>query len=278
MSRYYDANTDEFKALPIIRDVLLVFFGLLLLFGVFGIVGAQERGVKVRMGVIKGVVEPGPYFKLPLLEDVVIMDVKTQTLLAPKDAPLSAASKDLQDTRLAVVVNYTIDPNTVLEVYRQFGTTERYYMTVVEPQIIATVKATASQYTAAEQIQKRSEMTNQTLLSLQAAFDGKGISITKFDLTDISFSPSFTESIDAKVTAVQNAETAKNKLEQVKFEAQQRVEQAKGEAEAIRIQAQAITQQGGEDYVRLKTIEKWNGAGCTSYCGIETSTGLLINR
>ena len=62
-----------------------------------------------------------------------------------------------------------------------------------------------------------------------------------------------------KVTAEQNALAAKNKLEQVRFEAEQRISQAKGEAEAIRIQAQAITQQGGKDYVQLKAIEKWSG-------------------
>ena len=57
----------------------------------------------------------------------------------------------------------------------------------------------------------------------------------------------------------QDALTAKNQLERVKFEAEQRVTQAKAEAEAIKIQAQAITQQGGKDYVQLKAIEKWSG-------------------
>ena len=38
--------------------------------------------------------------------------------------------------------------------------------------------------------------------------------------------------------------------------AEQRVAQATAEATAIKIQAEAITQQGGQDYVALKTI-KW---------------------
>jgi hypothetical protein len=37
------------------------------------------------------------------------------------------------------------------------------------------------------------------------------------------------------------------------------VAQAEAEARAIKIQAEAITQQGGQDYVALKAIEKWNG-------------------
>ena len=79
------------------------------------------------------------------------------------------------------------------------------------------------------------------------------------------------------MTAVQQAEAAKNKLEQVKFEAQQTIETAKANAEAIRIQAQAINSQGGADYVELQRIKTWDGHACTSYCGLDASTGLLVN-
>ena len=81
-----------------------------------------------------------------------------------------------------------------------------------------------------------------------------GVSITNFD-----FSPSFNTAIEAKVTAEQNALAAKNKLEQVKYEAEQTIETAKATAEAQRISSQALAAQGGSDYVQLKAIEKWDG-------------------
>lgn len=243
---------------------------IVLAWGSFGVVGAQERGVKVRLGVVKGVVNQGPYFKIPFLEKVVKMDVKTQSLVATKEAPLSAASNDLQDTKLAVVVNYNIDPSTVVDIYTKLGSAEAYYTTVVNPLIVATIKATASQYTAADQIQKRGEMTSAVLTALQKAFEGKNVTITKADITDIAFSESFTQAIEQKVTAVQNAEAAKNKLQQVQYEAQQTVAKAQAEAEAIKIQAQAINSQGGADYVELQKIKTWNGIGCSTYCGIDT--------
>lgn len=276
--RYYDTASEEFKALPIIRDTLLVLVGLILVFGSFGVVGAQERGVKVRLGVVRGVINPGPYLKFPIIDRVVKMDVKTQSMIATKESPLSAASYDLQDTKLAVVVNYHIEPGNVQHIYQQYGGAEIYYSTVVEPLIIATVKGIASQYPAAEQVQKRPEMSARSLDALQQAFADKQVFIEKADITDIAFSDSFTQAIEAKVTAVQNAEASKNKLEQIKYEAQQTIESAKAQAEAIRIQAQAINSQGGADYVELQKISKWNGAGCTTYCGLETSNGLLITR
>jgi regulator of protease activity HflC (stomatin/prohibitin superfamily) len=80
------------------------------------------------------------------------------------------------------------------------------------------------------------------------------MSIVNFD-----FSESFNTAIEAKVTAEQNALAARNKLEQVKFEADQRIAQAQGEAEAIKIQASAIEAQGGAAYIQLQAIKQWNG-------------------
>lgn len=248
---------------------------LVLFFGSFGTVGAGERGVKTRLNAVVGVVQPGLYFKMPIIEHVVIMDVRTQSLTSTTDQPLMAASNDLQDTRLAVVVNYHIDPSTVQDIYVQYGSAQKYYSQVVEPLIIATIKATASQYTAADQIQKRAEMSAKSQEALQAAFAGKSVAIEKTDITNIAFSDSFTQAIENKVTAVQNAEAAKNKLEQTKAEAQQTIVTAQAQAEAQRIQAQSLAAQGGADYVALKAVEKWDGHYPTTYMGNASQIPLI---
>ena len=260
----------------IVIHVVIALIALVLLFGSFGTIHAGERGVKTRLGKVVGIVSPGLYFKIPLVDSVTTMDVHTQSLVATKDTPLSAASNDLQDTKLAVVVNYHIAPTLVSDIYTQYGDADAYYTGVVDPLIVSTIKAVASQYTAADQIQKRSEMSDKVLAALQAEFADKNVVIEKADITDISFSDSYTQAIEAKVTAVQNAEAAQNKLAQVQAEAAQTVAKAQADAEAIKIQAQAINSQGGADYVLLQEVQKWNGAGCTSYCGLSSSNGLLV--
>lgn len=255
----YTTATGDLKYGTIITHAIIALIILILFVGSWGTVAAGERGVKTRFSAVVGIIQPGVYFKMPLIEHVEKMDVRTQSLTADKTAPLSAASNDLQDTRLAVVVNYHIEPSQVAEIYQQYGSAETYYHNVVEPLIVATVKATASQYTAADQIQKRAEMSARALTALNTAFEGKNVAIEKADITDVAFSDSFTQSIEAKVTAVQNAETAKNKLEQIKYEAQQTIETAKATAEAQRISSAALAAQGGADYVNLKAIEKWDG-------------------
>ncbi len=270
---FFDSNGD-IKVGAVVKTVIgvIIFIIVLsLILGCFGTVSAGERGVKTRFGAIASVATPGLYFKLPIIERMTMMDVHTQSLISD----LQAASNDLQDTRLSVVVNYHIEPTTVAEIYKQYGDAPIYYHTVVDPLITATIKAVASQYTASDQIQKRAEMSARALNELEKAFEGKNVVIEKADITNVKFSDSFTEAIEAKVTAIQNAEAAKNKLVQTQAEADQKVVTAKADAETIRIQAQAINSQGGADYVALQALKVWKG-GCTSYC-VGNDTQMPIN-
>lgn len=262
--------------------------GLILLTSMFGIIGAGERGVKVRMGQIVGTVEQGPYFKLPIVEQVQEIDVRTRTikneLYINEDGetlsnnPLESASKDLQDVKVSTVVSYQIDPTKVVQLYEQYRTEENFEETVLKPIIKKNIKETTSLYTAEELVTKRAEYNSAIDSTLTREFTEVGVIFKQSNITNLAFSRSFNEAIEAKVTAQQNALKAQNDLSRIEFEAKQKIETAKAEAESIRIQAQAINSQGGADYVELQKISKWNGVGCSSYCGLETSTGLLITK
>jgi len=248
---------------------VLVLLGLIVVFSSFGTVDAGERGVKVRLGNVVGTVEPGLYFKTPFVESIHTIDVRTQGVVYERENPLTAASSDLQDVNVAVVVNYHVDPTKVTDLYKQYQTLENHEQIVIRPIVRDTVKAVSAQYAAGELVTKRAEFASKVAALLNERLNGAFIVVEQSNITDIQFSPEFSKAIEAKVTAVQLADAAKNKLEQIKYEAQQKVETAKADAEAIRIQAQAINSQGGADYVALQKIKTWDGHGCTSYCGIE---------
>lgn len=251
------------------RHIISLFIILIFLFGSFGIITPGNVGVKTRLGKVVGTVQQGPYFKLPIIEHVKSMSVKTQTIDYDKggdkgneknqDSNLFGASKDLQDVSIGVVVNYHIDASKVAEIFTQYSSVENYQANVIEPMIRELVKSTSAQYTAEELVTKRAEFSDKVNTLLASQFIEKNAVLERFSVTNFAFSAAFSKAIEDKVTAVQNAEAQKNKLEQVKYEAQQQIETAKAQAETIRIQAQAITQQGGKDYVQLKAIEKWNG-------------------
>lgn len=261
-------SPEQVTIFKIVKWALIAILSIALILGSFGTVSAGQRGVKTRLGAIVGTVEPGLYFKLPFLERVHKMEVKTRTVNYDKNgaegdavdtSQLSGASKDLQDVWIGVVVNYHVNPEKVEAIYAQYKSVENYEANVIEPVIREVVKSTSAQYTAEELVTKRAEFSDKVNVSLATQFSSKDALLERFSVTNFEFSAAFTQSIEAKVTAVQNAEAAKNKLEQIKFEAQQTIETAKATAEAQRIQAQSLAAQGGSDYVALQAIAKWNG-------------------
>lgn len=241
---------------------------LVIVFSSFGTISAGERGVKTRNGAVVSTIEPGLYFKLPFIEQVATMDVKTRTINYDKNgqegdasdtSQLFGASKDLQDVKIGVVVTYHIDPSKVIDIYSQYKSVDAYEVSVIEPDVRKIVKGTSAQFTAEELVTKRAEYGEKVTATLAEQFATENAILQNFSVTNFEFSAEFTKAIEAKVTAVQNAEAAKNKLEQVKFEAQQTIETARATAEAQRISSAALAAQGGGDYVQLKAIEKWDG-------------------
>lgn len=243
----------------IVKHSLIGLVVLILLFSTLGLVSAGEVGVRTRFGKVIGIVNQGLYIKLPFIESVEIIDIKTRTVDFDSDNRLGGASKDLQDVTIGVMVNYRVDSTKAENVYNQFKTNRVLEDNVIEPVIRETVKSVSAQYTAEELVTKRIEFSDKVTTLLAERLVSKDCVLDRFSITDFAFSKSFSDAIEAKVTAVQTAEAAKNKLEQVKYEAQQQIEKAKAEAESIRIQAQAINSQGGADYVQLQAISKWDG-------------------
>lgn len=253
-------SEEEIKVVSrVVKWGLVAFVAVVLLVGSMGIVDAGERGVRTRLGNVVGIVEPGLYFKIPFFEKVHKMSVRTQTVIYERENPLASASSDLQDVSIASVTNYHVEPNKVGDIYIQYKTLEAFEESVIRPAVRDTVKAIASQYTAADLVTKRPEFAAKVAFTLNERLSDTYVIVEQSNITDLQFSESFSRAIEAKVTAVQEAEAAKNKLEQIKYEAQQTIETAKATAEAQRIQAQSLAAQGGEDFVALKAIERWNG-------------------
>lgn len=227
---------------------------IIVLSGVVYIISAGERGVLLTFGKpdLQAKLE-GIHFKIPIVQEIIKMDVKTQKY----EADLTAASKDLQDVNTKIAINYRLVPENVPILYRDIGI--NYAEKIIYPLEQEVNKATTALFTAEELVTKRDEVREKMKNQLTEKLQPRGIIVEEVSIINFAFSESFTQAIESKVTAEQNALAAKNKLEQVKYEAQQRIEQAQGEAEAIKIQAQAIQSQGGKDYVQLQAINKWDG-------------------
>ena len=262
---YKDPTTGEvikrsINTPKIVGHTVLGLVALLVLFGSWTIIAPTQEGVVIRMGKIDRQMQSGFNWKLPLLEKVVKMDVSTKKI----EVQASAASKDLQVVTTNMAVQYELNETDVSLIYAEYKK-EGIKSRVIDPAIQDAVKASTALFNADELITKRAEVKDNIFALLNERLATEGVFLKNVDIVNFDFSASFNIAIEEKVTAEQNAAREENNLRKAEFIADQRIAEARGEAEAIRIQAQAINSQGGEDYVNLKAVEKWNGVLPTQF-------------
>lgn len=247
----------KFTFADIVKLILKIIGGLILfilvinIFSFFIVINPGERGILLQLGTVKGVYEPGLHFQLPIITNVVVMDVRTQK----SEDTVDAASKDLQSIEGTVALNYHVDPVAVDKIYQQVGL--EFAPRIISPAIQESVKAVTAQYTAEELITKRSIVKEAIRKALDERLKPYSILVDDVSIVNFNFSDEFNKSIESKQTAIQNALKAENDLKRIQIEAQQQIETAKADAESIRIQGAALKENAG--LVQLKMVEKWNG-------------------
>ena len=232
-----------------IAGVLLLI--LVVLFSPFTEIGAGHRGVITVFGAVQDTVLGEGFHFISPTASIHSIDVRTQKVQTDADA----ASSDLQSVNATVAVNYHVNPIEVAKLYQEVSGDVQE--TVIDPAIQEAVKAATAGFTAEELITKRPEVSGLIQKNLVDRLSTKHLIVETVSIVNFSFSDSFNAAIEAKVTAEQNALAAKNKLDQIQYEAQQTVATATAAAESIRIQAEAL--KSNPDLVNLKAVEKWNG-------------------
>ncbi|HLF65876.1 MAG TPA: prohibitin family protein [Saprospiraceae bacterium] len=253
-----DAIQKGFKRGPL-RTFLIIGLMLLILilFKPWVQIGAGERGIVLNFGAVQNkVLDEGMHFRMPVMQQVIIMDVKVQK--TQTDA--SSASSDLQDVTLSVALNYHIIPDKANVVYQTIGV--EFKDRIIDPAIQEVTKAVSAKYSAEELITKRPAVSTAMKEALTEKLMVSNIAVDAVSIVTFSFSQVFMDAIEAKQTAEQHALKAKRDLDRIKIEAEQTVAAATAEAEALRLQKMNITPDLIElrkIEANLKAIEKWNG-------------------
>ena len=220
-------------------------------------VGPGQRGVVLNFGAVQDyVLGEGLHFRIPVVQEVVLLDVKVQKVVTDT----VAASADLQDVTSSIALNYHLVPDKANIVYQTIGAS--YKERIIDPAILEVVKAVSARYSAEELITKRPQVSEAMRMSLTDRLKEYNIAVDAFSIVAFSFSKVFAEAIEAKQTAEQLALKARRDLERVKIEAEQKITAAKAEAESLRLQ-RANTSPDLIELRRieanLKAIEKWDG-------------------
>jgi regulator of protease activity HflC (stomatin/prohibitin superfamily) len=259
----------QWKSLLIVTVIILA----LMAFKPWVQIGAGERGIVQNFGAVQDIVlGEGLHFKIPIVQTVILMDVKIQKAMT--DA--ASSSSDLQDVDLSVALNYHIIPDKANLVYQTIGV--QFKERIIDPAIQEVMKAVSARYTAEELITKRPAVSTEMQEALTQRLLTSNISVDAFSIISFSFSQTFTDAIEAKQTAEQNALKAKRDLDRIRVEAEQTIAAATAEAEALRLQKMNISPDLIElrkIEANLKAIEKWNGilpqvtgAGAIPFIGV----------
>jgi regulator of protease activity HflC (stomatin/prohibitin superfamily) len=259
----------QLRKYGLIAGIVFLLLLMVLVGSPIGTVGAGERGIQLRFDAVTGtVLDEGLYFRWPLVERIIKVDIKIQK----EQVDATAASKDLQTVSSNVALNYHLKADQVANVYQEVGID--YKARIIDPTLQESVKAVSAKFTSEELITRRENVRDEVKLLLHAKLDPRGIVVDEFNIVNFGFSSAFNSAIEAKVTAEQSALAAKNKLEQIKFEADQRIAEALGKAEAMRVESNAL--RTNPMILELRALEKWDGvlpqvtgAGGTPFINIQ---------
>jgi regulator of protease activity HflC (stomatin/prohibitin superfamily) len=126
---------------------------------------------------------------------------------------------------------------------------------ILNPAVEEVLKAVMAKYTAEEIITKRGEVKAGVDESLTARLANYRIDVDDISLVNVHFSDRFSEAVEAKQIAEQDAKKAEFIALKAQKEAEAEVNRAKGQAEAQRLVRETLT----AELLQKQAIEKWNG-------------------
>jgi regulator of protease activity HflC (stomatin/prohibitin superfamily) len=240
------------RALGTIAGIVIFFGGVL--FSSFTVISAGHTGVQVTLGEVNPVaLTEGVHFVNPI-SSVKDIDVRMQKATADSQ---TAGTKDLQQVHTDIVINYRMNPQNLPHIYKEFGLDVD--TKILGPAINDAFKAVTGKYDSSELITKRDEVSTAILQHLREKVAPFNIDVSNVSLVNFGFSADYQKAIEQKVIATQQTAKAEQDLRRIEVEAKSRIAQAEGEAKAIAIQAAAIQSNGGQNYVQLEAIKRWDG-------------------
>ena len=225
------------------------------------IVDAGHVGVVTRFGAVTGAIfQQGLNYKIPFAEGVWIADVRTEK----EQVDAAAASRDLQEVKSTIALNYHLDAAQAPTVYRQIG--PQYKQRIVDPAIQEAFKFTTAQFNAEELITQREGVKTRAREFLRERLGAFNVIVDELNIVSFEFSKSFNDAIEAKQVAAQRVQQSLNEQQRAKVEADTRVIAAQGDAQAVltraraAAEAQSIQRQTLSDlYVQFLAVDKWDG-------------------
>merc|ERR1712126_405646 len=200
------------------------------------------------VGVKKEVVGEGTHFMIPWVQRPIIYDIRAR----PKNVPSVTGSKDLQNVNITLRILFRPKPDALPNIYTTLGMD---YEDRVLPSITNEVlKAVVARYDAGELITQREKISRNVCEDLTARSAQFGLILDDISITHLTFGKEFTQAVELKQVAQQEAERAKFLVDKAEQQKKAAVISAEGDSQAAALLAKAFGE-AGEGLVELRRIE-----------------------
>ncbi|MEG4497414.1 prohibitin family protein [Microcoleus sp. F10-C6] len=246
------SSNKKYKDVYIAVQLSIVIIFLAIMSKFFVIINAGERGVMMQFGKVQEqVLGEGIHVIVPLVDTVKKLSVRVQK----QENSAEASSKDLQDVFTDVALNWHIIPEEANAIFQQIGDEKEVVDCIIAPAVEEVLKAVMAKYTAEEIITKRGEVKAEVDNFLTLRLVTYHIAVDDISLVHVHFSERFSDAVEAKQIAEQEAKKGEFLALKAAKEAEAKVNLAKGEAEVQRLLRNNLT----PELLQRQAIEKWDG-------------------
>lgn len=213
----------------------------------------EARAMRSFTGELVGSdVSPGLGYKAPWVKDI---SFDTRNNIAayvgdgsldfnggrPTGNQISFTDKDSAAGNIDVVVTYSILPDRIEDIYREYKSQENFRSRLIEQDIRATVRTVPANYSTVEVLTQRAKISDGIQEALAKRWERWGVTSVQVALQEIRYPDAIMERFSNLTAERTRAEEAKAATVTAKETAAQRVAQARGEAEANALLEKSLT-------------------------------------